>query len=83
MMKQGVEMSIQTMIVAALAILILVVLIVIFTNQTSNVTDTINACEDRGNAYTCETSCGENQRLYQRGGCDDGEVCCVEESSLI
>ncbi len=85
-MNKGVSLSLQTMVIAALSILILVVLVVLFTNQAGIFSDSITSCEDQGEEYSCESSCGPDQELYQKGEgvCGGtGQVCCVEESSYI
>jgi len=75
--KKGVEMSMNTIIIAALALVILVVLIILLTKQTGNVDQTINSCDGRG--YTCSsgTSCPSGTSLYSSRGCGDGNVCCA------
>lgn len=73
-------MSLQAIVIAALALIILIVLILIFTGQTGVFTKSVNACTDRG--YSCESACDDNQVFYSKGGCEGDEICCAPKETL-
>ena len=79
--KKGIEMSMQTVVVAALALVILIVMIVIFSRQSGTFVKSVNACEEKG--YSCSSSCdSDTERFFSAGGCGEGEVCCAPQDSL-
>jgi len=78
--KKGMDMSLQTVVVAALVLLILVVLILVFTGQIGNFNKSLNACEEKG--YTCTSgSCDSGDRFYSYG-CKDNQICCAPKEEL-
>ncbi|HHE36534.1 MAG TPA: hypothetical protein ENL16_01830 [Candidatus Woesearchaeota archaeon] len=83
--KQGVQLTLSTVVIAVLVIIVLIVLIVIFTKGTGGFLNSVTACEDRGgtcvdSAQTCTQSQGS---VYRPGKCDGNMVCCIPESNLL
>lgn len=90
-MKKGIEISLNTVIIAAIALIVLVVLVVIFTNYSGKLTHGISGCGAKGGTPTsCTRTADEciNQGGKYRGDCifydSNGEkteyknqVCCV------
>jgi len=76
------EMSLQTVVIAALLLIVLIVLVFLFTKQTGIFSHSLSSCEEKGSGYHCADSCGSGEQLYSAGGCPSGQVCCVETSSL-
>ena len=83
MNSKGVEMSLQTMVVAALVVIILVILTVLLVRQTGIFGESINACEDKGSQYRCMSTCGAGYDFAGAQGCGEGQVCCVETDTLL
>ncbi len=78
--KKGIEMSLQTIVMAALALIILVVLIMLVTGKIGDFRESTNACEERGEGFTCAAdSCPEGTTFYQSTGCGEGEICCAPQ----
>lgn len=83
--KKGVQLTMQTVIIAVLVIIVLIVLIVIFTKGTGSFVIGITSCIDRGgncdsDAGSCTTSGGS---VFRLGKCPDGRVCCIPERNLL
>jgi ABC-type uncharacterized transport system permease subunit len=81
--KRGVDITLQTVIVAVIVIIVMIVLIVIFTKGTGGFL-TSTGCSSRGgscvgDAESCTSSGGS---VYGMGKCDNG-VCCIPDNSLI
>jgi len=81
--KKGVEITLQTVIIAVLVIVVLIVLLFIFTKGSSGFLTGVTSCDDRGgycatDSQECTASRGH---VYRLGKCDNG-VCCLPESSL-
>lgn len=90
--KKAVEISMNTIIIAAIALLVLIVVVLIFTGQTGKFTRGINDCAAKGglekNCETTSASCVSNGGIPS-GSCifydsngkakDPGknDVCCV------
>lgn len=81
-MKKAQGMSVNVIIIAVLALLVLVVLAFIFTGKIGQFASTTADCESiAGN--TCEIQCGNGYVQDNSRGCFDedkeptGEVCCV------
>ncbi len=80
--KKGVQLSLQTMVVAALVLIVLVILIALVLRQTGIFQDSINACGDRGEAYTCKSTCDNDEQIQGKCGQDDENYCCVDRQAL-
>jgi len=92
MKKKGVELGIQTVVVAALGLIVLVILIIVIRQQigagAQRYTDIskeaekqiIDRCEGFLSARTCEASCGDKTTVPapSKGwqDCTQGQVCC-------
>ena len=82
--KRGVDITLQTVIVAVIVIIVLIVLLVIFTKGTGGFLSTTSSCSSRGgscigDAESCTSSGGS---VYGMGKCDNG-VCCIPENKII
>jgi ABC-type uncharacterized transport system permease subunit len=81
--KRGVDITLQTVIVAVIVIIVMIVLIVIFTKGTGGFL-TSTGCSARGgscvgDSESCTSSGGS---VYGMGKCENG-VCCLPEEKLI
>lgn len=81
--KRGVDITLQTVIVAVIVIIVMVVLIVIFTKGTGGFL-TSTSCSSRGGSCVSDSqSCiSSGGSVYGMGKCDNG-VCCLPDDSLI
>jgi hypothetical protein len=84
-MKKAQGLSVTTIVIAALAVLVLVVLAVIFTGRAGIFTRTVSVgCEPNGGV--CKQACesGEYQNPNTREGktltCAEGKFCCVSSA---
>jgi hypothetical protein len=82
--KRGVDITLQTVIVAVIVIVVLIVLLVIFTKGTGGFIFATTGCVDRGgscvgDSESCTSSGGS---IYRMGKCDNG-VCCIPDNNLI
>ena len=90
MNKKGVELTFNTIIIAAICLISLIVIIAIFTNFVGTgavqLSD-ISACQNMGNGQGgCEVKSQDNMRcIYRYGGCGFGKdyenqpFCCFPE----
>ncbi len=81
-MKKAQSMSLNTIVIAALVILVLVVLSVIFIRNSGGFVNDVKSCTGMGGK--CATTCGDSLQGVQdytipRGklNCGDGEICCL------
>lgn len=82
MAKRGQGLSLNVIIIAAIALLVLVVLSMIFTGKLGGWTKAQNECAANGGTCVDDASActGENAQLMTRYSCpnaDTGEVCCL------
>lgn len=88
MNKKGVELTMTTIIVAAISILVLVVLVLIFTKSAGNFWDSTSSCQGQGGECQSGT-CAEGYSNYFSGNpeCEknegEGSVCCKESDSIL
>ncbi len=77
--KHGAELTLNTVIVAALAIIVLIVLIVIFLQGTQKGTTTFFDCASRdGDCMTSEDCIALGGKRDPSAKCpDEGDVCCL------
>ena len=82
--KAGVEMSLNTIVIAALVVLILVIVTMVFMGQFGQFTDSVGDCRSRGGAEIrtledCREE-GGTPIMYldndDNGDSDQGKVCC-------
>ena len=83
--KKGVELSLQTVIVAVIVLIVLIVLIVIFLRGTGGFLSGSTGCAERGgtcmsDAQACIQSRGS---VFGMGRCSEGMVCCLPEKDLL
>lgn len=90
MRKKGISLSMNTIIIAALALIVLVVLLLIFTGQVGKTRTGLNQttsqysgeqCKIPGTGRTCrfEAKCEEiNGVNYGQLDCSFGQICCSE-----
>ncbi|MGM5483292.1 MAG: hypothetical protein ACQER9_00050 [Nanobdellota archaeon] len=84
-MKKAQGMSLNTIVIAALVVMILVVLSVIFLRSGGNVSETVGGCEVQGGK--CAVECGQGvynteehsiRRPDLDDSCSEGKVCCIK-----
>jgi hypothetical protein len=80
--KKGQGLSLNAIIVATLALLVLVVLAMIFTGRIGNFTKEARSCSTLGSAgcVTDSSECsGEGQKVMNRYSCpEESPVCCLD-----
>ncbi len=70
-MKKGIEISMNTIIIAAIALIVLLILVLIMTGQTGKFTRGIKDCESRGgDSSECTKTSAD---CVSRGGIPSGE----------
>ena len=84
--KKGVELTLNTIIIAAICLIVLVVVIIIFTNAMGqNVTTIFGLTSCPGKGGTCvptSAQCQDGTAIYKYGGCgkgDQGDWCCLPD----
>ncbi|HIG96668.1 TPA: hypothetical protein HA249_07355 [Candidatus Woesearchaeota archaeon] len=80
MLKKAQGISINVIVIAALALLVLVVLAMIFTGKLGGWTKAQNECSSNGGMCVGDASqcTGENAQVMSRYTCPNaGEVCCL------
>lgn len=85
--KKGVELTMNTMIIAIISLIVLAVILIIFSNTISDNTDGlagISSCEARGEGSGCVKKIDdcEDGTALPKVGCPDSElsVCCIRNS---
>ena len=78
--KKGVELTMNTIIIAVIALIVLAVVMIIFSGSISDSSEGISgisSCEARGDGAECVTSAEacEGTALPKVGGCED--YCCI------
>jgi len=70
MAKKGIELSLNTIIIAAIALIVLVVLVILFARSSGNLTRGLNDCAAKGGqARDCEPN---NAQCAANGGVPNG-----------
>ena len=82
-MKRGVEMSLQTVVIAVILILIAAILIYMVGNGLKNANNTLGACEARSGQ--CLSDCRSGMQPYYLGNseCGEGAVCCIDGDDVL
>lgn len=84
--KEGVQLTMQTIVIAVLVIVVLIVLVLIFSKSarnfflgTSGCTSRQGVCESKGGG------CPEEWTNHWAGNpeCADDEICCVREKDIL
>lgn len=83
--KKGVELTMNTMIIAIISLIVLAVILIIFTGSIGESIEGISgisSCEARGDNAGCigqDEAC-EGTKLPRVGGCkEDTPICCTEK----
>lgn len=75
-MKKAQGLSLNTIIIAALVIMVLVILALVFTGQMGDFGKTSKSCVSKGGE--CRAECLETESASLLGGsCSDEQICCV------
>ena len=79
-MKKGQGLSLTTIVVAAISLLVLVILSVIFIGRMGGFAGQVGECENKGGK--CAITCGIDDAVnyptqYAAWTCNEGEVCCI------
>ena len=76
--KRGQGMTLNTIVVAALVLLVFVILALIFSGRISIFGSESAACKNNGGV--CKTFCdeGQGEKEYSAVSCPQGEVCCLK-----
>ncbi len=77
-MKKAQGISINVIIIAAIAILVLVILAVIFLGYVKNWTGDVSACENKGGQCFSEGTCPEGWAPLSNKCDTEGAVCCSD-----
>ena len=75
LMKKAQGLTLNTIIIAALVLLVLVILALIFTGRIQIFGTESASCVTQGGS--CEDLCGEGQTPFNAGRCSDEQVCCI------
>jgi uncharacterized membrane protein YqiK len=77
--KKGQGLSLNTIIIAAIALLVLVVLVMIFTGRMSVFTGGVSGCVNQGGKCMGNTECNTapGTKITASGCTTAGEICCV------
>ena len=73
--KKGQGLSLNTIIIAAIALLVLVVLVMIFTGRMSVFTGGVSGCVNQGG--NCDTDSCPTNSIEITAKCDNNKKCCV------
>ncbi|MBN1386370.1 hypothetical protein JW968_05355 [Candidatus Woesearchaeota archaeon] len=73
--SKGVEMTMQTIIIAAILLIVLIVLIIIFTNSTGIFREEISSCSAKNGQ--CRSGCFAGEISIYAGDCPDKQRCCI------
>ena len=82
--KRGVQLTMQTIIIAVLVIVVLIVMVLIFSKSARNFFLGTSDCIAKGG--DCKPGpCprGETNHFAGNPSCSEGEICCVRESDLL
>ncbi len=77
--KRGTELALNTIVVAAIVLIVFVVIILIFTGNIGKFFGWAQNCEEKGQDYKCKDKCGENEIEVKIGAkCqNEKDVCCI------
>lgn len=81
--KRGVELTMSTIIIAVLVIVVLIVLILIFGKSVQNFFLGTSDCNAKKGECMSECGPGYTNMFSGNPSCEEGQICCVKESSLI
>ncbi len=76
--KKGQGLPMNTIVIAALVLVVLVVLIMIFTGRMGGFTRSIQDCAEKGGECVSGSECDldKGSLPIARGECGDGKICC-------
>lgn len=83
--KKGVEITLQTVIIAVLVLIVLVVLVFILFKGTGNFLTGATSCEDKGGECVSDAAyCRQlGGSVYSMGSCPSGQKCCIFEKNIL
>jgi len=82
--KDGVELSLNTMIIIVLALLVLVVLGYLFIKSVSNAGISTSCTTHQGDCVPIKPGCSATSgKVLSAYPCDTGEICCVDDPFAI
>ena len=73
--KRGQGLPMNTIVIAAIVLIVMVVLIYIFVGSMAQTTDKLVSCTEKGG--TCEESCVTGTQNIGQLNCGEDEICCV------
>ena len=86
--KRGVQLTMQTVIIAVLVMVVLIVLVLIFSKSARNFFLGTSGCETEEGRF-CKSQCGADETNYFAGnpGCEakspSTPFCCVRKSDIL
>ena len=84
--KKGVELTMQTIIIAVLVIVVLIVLVLIFSKSARNFFLGTSGCSTKNGVCMSECDVGWTNHFAGNPECDSknpGDICCVEERTIL
>ena len=79
MNKKAVQLGLNTIVVAVIALTVMTVVLFFFTGQFGDATDEIKSCESRLGKCVSESQC--DGRVLENTECPGSEVCCFDPMS--
>lgn len=81
--KKGVELTINLIVVIALALIVLIVSLVVFSGKFSLFSTELSKCENIGGKCDTEANCESvSGRFIADKGCSTGKGCCVNQCAM-
>ena len=74
--KRNADLSISVIILVVLGLIVLLVMVTIFSNQSGKTFTALNSCESRGGSCVASGSCGSGSNIPNI--CPSPQICCVE-----
>jgi hypothetical protein len=81
--KRGVELTMNTIIIAVLVIVVLIVLVLIFSKSVRNFFLGTSDCHAKGGECMSECESGTTNMFSGNPSCETGMICCVKETTLL
>ena len=82
-MKKAQGLTLNTIIIAALALLVLVILALIFTGRIQIFGRETASCKNNGGECNTGTDCPAGSIVYNAVKCPEGQVCCLKTKGNI
>ena len=77
MLRKAQGLTLNTIIIAALALLVLVILALIFTGRIQIFGSESSACQNNGGQCRAGPSCEGNEVVYNAVRCPESQICCI------